>query len=81
MIIILLLAMVEEGALQALFSLSNTIDIMSQYYVAYTLANLSSNERNHRRIVEMGGIQPIVSLCYRCVFFSTVSRNRKYFSI
>ena len=80
MIIILLLAMVEEGALQALFSLSNTIDIMSQYYVAYTLANLSSNERNHRRIVEMGGIQPIVSLCYRCVFFQPFQK-KKYFSI
>jgi hypothetical protein len=38
--------------------------MMSQYYVAFTLANLASNEHNHVRVVEEGGLQPLIFLCY-----------------
>ena len=50
-------AIIEEGAMQALFALSNTSDTMSQYYVAYALANLASNERMHLQMVEEFHIQ------------------------
>ena len=45
-------AILEEKALHALFTLSNSPDVLSQYYVAYALSNLASNERNHAHIVE-----------------------------
>ena len=45
-------------------SRSNSPDILSQYYVAYALANLAANERNHLHIVQEGGLQPCISLAY-----------------
>lgn len=54
----------EEGALHSLFSLSNSPDAMSQYYVGCALANLSCNVANHAVIVEQGGLQPIITLAY-----------------
>ena len=57
-------AILEEGALHAMFSLSNADDVLSQYYVAYAIGNLSANERNHLRIVEEGGLQPLIALGY-----------------
>lgn len=36
----------------------------SQYYVAFALANLSSNPENHAILTEEGGLQPLVSLAY-----------------
>jgi hypothetical protein len=56
--------MVEEKVLEALFTLSNSADILSQYYVACTLANLGSNVNMHELVVQEGGIQPLISLAY-----------------
>lgn len=56
--------LVEEGALQALFSLANSRDTLSQYYVAHSLANFACLPDNHARIVELGGLQPLISLAY-----------------
>ena len=49
------LAILEEGGLTALFSLCNSPDLMSQYYVGCALANLSCSPANHHLIVEQGG--------------------------
>lgn len=53
---------IEAGAPEALFALSNSSDAESKQYVAKTLANLSGNVANHERIVEKGGFQTIIAL-------------------
>ena len=53
----------EEGP-EALFSLSNSCDTLSNVNIACALANLSSNTANHEPIVEMGGLQPTIALAY-----------------
>ena len=57
--------MIEEGVLHALFSLSNSAGVMSQYYVGCALANLSCAVGNHAIMVEQGGLQPLITLAYR----------------
>eukprot|EP00814_Leptocylindrus_danicus_P009478 CAMPEP_0116018954 /NCGR_PEP_ID=MMETSP0321-20121206/8948_1 /TAXON_ID=163516 /ORGANISM="Leptocylindrus danicus var. danicus, Strain B650" /LENGTH=3722 /DNA_ID=CAMNT_0003489431 /DNA_START=23 /DNA_END=11192 /DNA_ORIENTATION=- len=54
----------REDGLQALFSLANSSDAMSLYYVGSALSNLSSNLSNHHSIVEEGGLQPLLTLSY-----------------
>ena len=54
----------EEEILDALFSLANSPDALSKYYVGCTLANFTCNISNHEIIVEKGGLQPIISLVY-----------------
>lgn len=49
------LTILEEGGLTSLFSLCNSPDLMSQYYVGCALANFSSSSANHHLIVEQGG--------------------------
>ena len=56
--------LLEEGCLSALFSLCNSPDVMSQFYVGRALSNLSSNVSNHNFIVEEGGVQSLVTLAY-----------------
>jgi len=41
---------------------SNSPDLMSQYYVGCALANLSCSLANHHIIVEHGGLQALVVL-------------------
>lgn len=53
---------IETGAPEALFLLSNSSDVESKQYVAKTLANLSCNVANHELIVDKGGLQPLISL-------------------
>lgn len=56
------LTIVEDGALLAFFSLCNSPDLMSQYYVGCALANLSCSTANHHLITEHGGIQALVRI-------------------
>jgi len=53
---------IEAGAPEALFVLSNSSDIESKQNVAKTLANLSCNVANHELIVDQGGFQPLIAL-------------------
>ena len=57
-------AILELGALEALFSFAKAVDPMSQYYVAWSMANLSYNKDNYVFIVEEDDIQPILNLTY-----------------
>jgi hypothetical protein len=58
-------AIVNDGGLQAIFSLANfTADAMLQYYVSSALSNLSSNDKNHAILLEKGGLQPLISLLF-----------------
>lgn len=43
--------LLEDGCLQAVYSLANAKDAMSQYYVGCTLANLACNNANHALMV------------------------------
>ncbi len=56
------MTIVEDGGLPAFFSLCNSPDLMSQYYVGCALANLSCSLANHHIIVEHGGLQALVVL-------------------
>ena len=58
------LTILEEGGLTALFSLCNSPDLMSQYYVGCALANLLYSPANHHLIVEQGGLQAIITLAH-----------------
>ena len=51
-----------DGALTALYSLSTSSDTMTLYYLACCLANLCSESSNYQRMVEFGGIQPMLVL-------------------
>ena len=51
-----------DGALNALYSLSTSSDAMTLYYLACCLANLCSESSNHQRLVELGGIQPLLTM-------------------
>ncbi len=53
---------IETGAPEALFVLSNSSDIESKQYVAKTLANLSCNAAMHELVVDKGGFQPLIAL-------------------
>ncbi len=58
-------AILNEGGSEALFTLSNSYnDLDSRQFVGSLLANLSSNAANHKQIVEMGGLQPIIAHAY-----------------
>ena len=51
-----------DGALTALYSLSTSSDTMTLYYLACCLANLCSESSNYQKMVEFGGIQPMLVL-------------------
>ena len=58
-------AIVNDGGLQAIFSLANfTVDAMLQYYVSSALSNLSSNDKNNAILLEKGGLQPLILLLF-----------------
>ena len=56
------LTIIEDGGLSSFFSLCNSPDLMSQYYVGCALANLACSPANHHIIVEFGGLQAIITL-------------------
>lgn len=51
-----------DSALTALNSLSTSSDTMTLYYLACCFANLCSESSNRQKIVELGGIQPMLVL-------------------
>lgn len=56
------MTIIEDGGLQSFFSLCNSPDLMSQYYVGCALANLSCSMANHYIIAEHGGLQALITL-------------------
>ena len=68
--------MIEEGVLHALFSLSNSADVMSQYYVGCALANLSCAVGNHAIMVEQGGLQPLINAGVRVRTRTSINKQR-----
>ncbi len=57
-------AILESGGHEALLTLSNSCDALSQRYIGCALANLSCNAANHEPIVKIGGLQPMIALAY-----------------